>query len=161
MDKIEIRPAAVGDASIIVNLIRELAEYEKLLPEMIATESDIKQNLFCDRPSVFSLIAEVGGVPVGFALYFLSFSTFLGRHGIYVEDLYVKPNFRGLKIGKLLLARVAQIAVEKKCGRMEGSVLDWNKPSIDFYLSIGAVPMEDWTIYRMTGEALTKFAASV
>jgi len=158
MNNINIRPAVERDSSLIISFIRELAEYEKLLDEMVATESLIEENLFGSGPVAYSLIAELDGKPVGFALYFFNFSTFLGRPGIYLEDLYVKPEHRALGIGKKLLAKLAKIAVEKNCGRVEWSVLDWNEPAIKFYQSVGAIPMDEWTVQRLTGDALIKFA---
>lgn len=149
-----IRFAAPADVPAIFALIRELAEYEKLLDMVVATESSLQQALFGERPSAEALVVEVAGEVVGFALYFQNFSTFLGKPGIYLEDIYVRPTVRGRGIGKTLLTRVAQIAVERGCGRLEWSVLNWNEPAIRFYQSLGARPLSDWTMYRLTGDAL-------
>ncbi len=154
-----IRRAAPGDEAIILAFIRELAAYEKLEHEVIATESDLKSTLFCDHPKAFALIAEDDAGPCGFALYFFNYSTFLGRHGLYLEDLYVREDRRGAGVGKALLARLAAIAEENHCGRMEWWVLDWNAPSIAFYKSLGADAMDEWTVYRLTGPALKSLAA--
>ena len=134
--------------------IRDLAEYEKLLDDVIATPADIERALFAPLPRVFCDIAAWDGVPAGFALWFYNFSTFRGRHGIYLEDLFVKPVFRGNGIGKALLVGLAQRAVKEGCARVEWSVLDWNESSINFYKSLGAVPLDEWTIFRLTGEPL-------
>ena len=155
---IGIRDAVPADAPAILMLIKELADYEKLLDEVVATEENVIATLFCDAPKAFCLIAERNGEVAGFALYFFNFSTFLGRHGIYLEDLFVKPGERGGGIGKLLLSRLAAIAVEKGCGRLEWTVLDWNEPAIKFYRSIGAVAMDGWTTNRVTGSALEELA---
>ena len=151
---ISIRKAEKGDEALILGFIRELAAYEKLAHEAVATPADLTHTLFCEDPKVFALIAELEGEPVGFALYFFSFSTFLGKHGIYLEDLYVKEAYRGGGAGKALLAALARIAKQNDCGRLEWSVLDWNAPSIAFYKSLGAEPMDEWTAYRLTGDAL-------
>ena len=153
-----IRNAAPGDESLILAFIRELARYEKLAHEVVATEAQITQTLFADAPKVFALIAEDNAGPCGFALYFFNYSTFLARHGLYLEDLYVRQDRRGAGIGKALLARLAAIAREHDCGRMEWWVLDWNAPSIAFYKSLGAEAMDDWTVYRLTGGALAGLA---
>lgn len=153
-----IRPATPDDCATIANLIRELAVYERLEHEAKATPDAIRRNLFGERPYAEALIAEEAGEPVGFALFFHNFSTFQGRPGIYLEDLFVKPEHRGRGHGKGLLARLARIAVERGCGRFEWSVLDWNEPSIGFYRSLGARPMDEWTIYRVEGEALERLA---
>lgn len=155
-----IREAAPGDEALILGFIRELAEYEKLSDAVVATPAHLTRTLFADHPKAFALIAESGGEAIGFALYFFNYSTFLGKHGLYLEDLYVRENRRGAGAGKALLARLAKIALENDCGRMEWSVLDWNAPSIAFYLSLGAAAMDEWTVYRMTGEPLAKLAAS-
>ncbi len=156
---IEIRHATPGDEATILAFINELAAYEKLAHEVVATESKLRQSLFCQGPKVFALIAEIDGEPCGFALYFFNYSTFLGQHGLYLEDLYVRENHRGAGTGKALLARLARIAKENDCGRMEWWVLDWNAPSIAFYKSLGAEAMDDWTVYRLAGEALKNLAA--
>lgn len=149
-----IRPASPTDVPAILALIQELAEYEKLRHECVATEDQLAESLFCENAKVFSKVAEVDGTIVGFTLYFLNFSTFLGKHGIYLEDLYVKPEFRGSGIGKALLLDLAKECERNGYGRFEWSVLDWNEPSIGFYKSLGAVPMDEWTVYRLTGEKL-------
>ncbi len=140
-------------------MIRELAEYEREPNAVVATEAMLHEALFGDSPAVFGLIAEDEGVTVGFALWFLNFSTWLGRHGIYLEDLYVRPEHRGSGHGKALLAELASICVERGYGRFEWWVLDWNTPAIDFYRSIGAEPMDEWTVQRVTADALTDLAA--
>lgn len=155
----KIRSAVRADAPAIVQFIKELAAYEKLAHEVVASPEDIRRTLFCEHPKAFALIAEEDGAPCGFALYFFNYSTFLGRHGLYLEDLYVRESHRGAGIGKALLARLARIAKENDCGRMEWWVLDWNAPSIAFYKSLGAEAMDDWTVYRLTGDALKNLAA--
>ena len=158
MARAEIRPATEDDVPIILSLIRELAEYERLSHEVVATEGLLRESLFGERRGTEVLIACCKGAPVGFALFFHSFSTFLGRPGIYLEDLYVKPEFRGRGIGRALLTHLARLAKERGCGRLEWAVLDWNEPAIKLYKSIGAVPMDEWTVYRVTGEALETLA---
>lgn len=153
-----IRKAQPGDESVVLGFIRELAEYEKLSSEVSATPEHLTRTLFAEAPKVFALIAERDGRPIGFALYFFNYSTFLGMHGLYLEDLYVRETERGTGAGTALLAELAQIAVSQNCGRMEWSVLDWNTPSIDFYKSLGAEAMDEWTVYRLTGDALTGLA---
>jgi GNAT superfamily N-acetyltransferase len=153
-----IRPARKGDAALILGLIRELAAYEKLSHEVVATEQDIETQLFGSQPHAEALIAEYAGRAVGFALFFHNFSTFLGRPGLYLEDLFVKPEFRGKGFGKKLLAHLAQLALQRGCGRFEWAVLDWNTPAIRFYESLGAKIIDEWKINRMTGEALRKLA---
>lgn len=153
-----IRPATSADCEIIANLIRELAVYERLEHAAKATPADLRKHLFGPRPYAECLIAEADGEPVGFALYFYSFSTFRGQPGIYLEDLFVKPDHRGHGHGKALLRRLANIALERGCGRFEWAVLDWNEPSIGFYKSLGARPMEDWTIFRIDGDDLARLA---
>ena len=155
-----IRPAAPIDAPLILQFIRDLAAYEKLLHEVEATEDDIRRDLFGENPRCFCDIAEHEGAPVGFALWFYNYSTFRGRAGIYLEDLFVKPEARGLGAGKALLRRLAQRVVEADLGRLEWWVLDWNAPSIAFYDSLGAKPMSDWTVRRLDGEALRALAGS-
>ncbi|MFD5468035.1 GNAT family N-acetyltransferase [Kitasatospora sp. NPDC127059] len=151
-----IRTAVVTDVPVILAMIRELAEYEKAPQEAVATEEQLREALFGTDPALFGLIAEdeTTGEPVGFAVWFLNFSTWRGTHGIYLEDLYVRPAARGGGHGKALLLELARIAVERGYARVEWSVLDWNQPSIDFYKSLGAVPMDGWTVHRLTGEAL-------
>lgn len=146
------------DIPLIFKFIKELAEYEKLLNEVKATEEILAQNLFGEQKVAEVVIAYLDNEAIGFALYFYNFSTFLGKAGIYLEDLYVKPEFRGKGYGKSLLKHLAKLAKEKKCGRLEWWVLDWNKASINFYKNIGAEPMNDWTVYRLTGDALKKLA---
>lgn len=153
-----IRSAVKGDASIVLQFIRDLAVYEKLEDAAVATVADIDRALFCASPKAFALIAEWDAEPCGLALYFFNFSTFLGKHGVYLEDLFVPEKDRGKGIGKALLVRLAQIARENDCGRLEWSVLDWNAPSIAFYKSLGAVAMDEWTVYRLTGDALSRLA---
>ena len=151
------RFAEEDDVSLILYFIKELAKYEEMLDEVVANEEILKEWIF-DKKKAEVVFALEDGVEVGFALFFHNFSTFLGRSGIYLEDLYVKPEFRGKGYGKALLKKLAQIAVERGCGRLEWWCLDWNKPSIDFYLSLGAEPMKDWTVYRITGNTLTQLA---
>ena len=157
-----IRTATPDDVPAILSMVRELAEYERAPHEVTATESHLRTALFGEHPAVYALIAENDdtGEAVGFAMWFLNFSTWLGRHGIYLEDLYVKPHARGEGHGRALLTRLAQIAVERGCGRVEWAVLDWNEPSIGFYKSLGAVPMDEWTIFRLTGDSLGRLASS-
>ncbi len=149
-----IRPATPTDVPLIAQLIRDLAEYEKLAHDVVFNEAALKQHLFGPRPYAEVLIAEHEGAGVGFALFFHNFSTFLGQPGIYLEDLFVKPANRGQGHGKQLLAALARLAVERGCGRLEWAVLDWNKPAIGFYESLGARPNDEWTVFRLTGEAL-------
>ncbi len=153
-----IRDAAPGDEATILGFIRELAEYEKLAHEVVAVEGDLTQTLFAKNPKAFALIAEDDNGPFGYALYFFNYSTFLCRHGLYLEDLYVREDRRGNGAGKALLARLAAIAKAENCGRMEWWVLDWNAPSIAFYKSLGAESMDDWTVYRLTGDPLSRLA---
>lgn len=149
-----IRAATSDDVPTIAALIRELAEYERLSDQVVLRESDLQRFLFGERPCVEVLIAHERGSVVGFAVFFQNFSTFLGRPGIYLEDLFVRPAHRGKGHGKQLLLEVARIAVERGCGRLEWAVLDWNTPAMDFYRSFGAVPIPDWTIFRVSGDAL-------
>ncbi|HEY8540375.1 MAG TPA: GNAT family N-acetyltransferase [Steroidobacteraceae bacterium] len=158
MSTLRIDPATPADVPVIRDLIRELAEFERLTHEAKATEEQLRDALFGPQPAAEVLIARMGDEVAGFALYFHNFSTFVGRRGLYLEDLFVRPRFRGLGCGAALLKRLARIAVERNCGRMEWSVLDWNQRAIDFYRSLGAVPMNEWTTYRLTGEALQKLA---
>ena len=152
-----ITTATRADVPTILGFIRQLAAYEHLEHEVVATEELLEEWLF-DKEKAEVLIAREGDIPVGFALYFHNFSTFLGRAGIYLEDLFILKEYRGRGYGKALLRRLAQITVERGCGRLEWCCLDWNQPSIDFYRSLGAVPMSDWTIYRLTGETLKQMA---
>jgi GNAT superfamily N-acetyltransferase len=153
-----IRPATSDDVPLILSLIRGLAEYEKLSHEVVATEDLLREHLFGLRPAAEVLIARLGEQAVGFALYFQNFSTFLGRPGIYLEDIYVRPEMRGKGVGKALLREVARVAAGRNCGRLEWSVLDWNEPAIKFYKSLGGVPMDQWTVHRVTGDALRTLA---
>lgn len=155
----DIRPAVPSDVPLILQLVRELAEYEKLSHEVVATEALLHAALFGERPYAEALIAQDGAGAQGFALYFHNFSTFLARPGIYLEDLFVRPAARGRGLGKALLVRLAQIALERGCGRLEWSVLDWNAPAIAFYQSLGARSMDDWRINRVTGPALAALAS--
>lgn len=157
MDRMEFRYARKEDVPTILHFIKELAEYEKMLDEVIATEELLTEWIF-EKQKAEVIFALEEGKEVGFALFFHNFSTFLGRAGIYLEDLYVKPEFRGKGYGKGLLKQLARIAVERGCGRMEWWCLDWNKPSIDFYLFLGAEPMKDWTVYRIAGDTLHRMA---
>lgn len=149
-----IRPATPVDLPIIAQLIRDLAEYEKLAHDVVFSEDELHKHLFGPRPYAEVLIAEQDSVSVGFALFFHNFSTFLGQPGIYLEDLFVKPEYRGHGHGKALLTALAKLALDRGCGRLEWAVLDWNKPAIGFYQSLGATPNNEWTVYRLTGEAL-------
>jgi GNAT superfamily N-acetyltransferase len=153
-----IRTAAPADIPEILNFIRALAVYERAPEAVIATEADLLRDGFGPNPFYFCLIAEHDGQPAGFAFYFFDYSTWLGRPGIYLEDLFVHPEFRGLGIGKALLKQVAAIALEKNCARLKWSVLDWNKPAIDFYRAMGAEFMDEWTNVRIAGEALERLA---
>lgn len=153
----EFRCAERKDVSLILQFIKELADYEKMLDEVVADENTLEEWIF-DKQKAEVIFALENGAEVGFALYFHNFSTFLGRAGIYLEDLYVRPEYRGKGYGKGLLKKLAQIAVERGCGRLEWWCLDWNKPSIDFYLSLGAEAMDDWTVYRIAGDTLRKMA---
>lgn len=155
---LRLRPATEGDLPLILTLIQELAEYERLRHEAVATEAQLRETLFGARPYAEVIIAELAGDPVGFALYFHNYSTFLGKPGLYLEDLYVRPEARGRGIGRRLLVHLASIARERGCGRLEWSVLDWNEPAIGFYHSLGARPMDGWTVFRVTGEALVALA---
>lgn len=153
-----VREAVPDDAPLILTLIKGLAEYERLADSVVATETLIRESLFGDRPEAEVLIAEVDGVAAGFALFFHNYSTFLARRGLYLEDLFVFPAFRGHGVGTRLLARLAAIAVERGCGRFEWSVLDWNSDAIGFYRGLGAESMDDWTTFRLTGDALSALA---
>jgi GNAT superfamily N-acetyltransferase len=156
---IQIERATPADMPVILELIRELAEFERLLDQVTATPAQIHDGLFGSRPSAEVVIARINAEVAGFALYFHNFSTFLAKPGIYLEDLYVRQKFRGQGCGEALLRHLARVAVERGCGRFEWSVLDWNQRAIDFYKSLGAVPMDEWTMYRVTGEALVKLGA--
>lgn len=156
---LKIRPAAENDAGTILSLIKELADYENLSQEVVATLDDIRRYLFGPHPVAEAVIGEYEGVAVSFALFFYNFSTFIGKPGIYLEDLYVKPEYRRLGFGRQMLAHIAGLAKERNCGRFEWSVLDWNKPAIRTYDRLNAKPMKEWILYRLTGEALDKLAA--
>jgi len=154
--ELEIRPARPGDEGLLLELIRELAEYERLADEVEATPGLLAESLFGAGAVAEAVVAEWRGEAVGFALYFCNFSTFVGRPGLYLEDLFVRESHRGRGIGKALLLHLAAIARERNYGRMEWSVLDWNQPAIDFYRSLGARPMDDWTVFRLDQRALSK-----
>ncbi len=156
---LSIRAATPADISLIGRFIRDLAEYEKLAHEVRFDEAVMAQKLFGPSPYAEVLIGEIDGTPQGFALFFHNFSTFEGRPGIYLEDLFVRPDARGSGLGKALLGKLAALAVERDCARLEWSVLDWNTPAIDFYKALGARPMDEWTVYRVDGDALTGLAA--
>jgi GNAT superfamily N-acetyltransferase len=157
---VQVRVASPADTPLILSFIRDLAEYERLLHAVEATEADIRRDLFGENPRCFCDIAEANGQPVGFALWFYSYSTFRGRAGIHLEDLFVTPAARGLGAGKALLRRLAQRCVEADLGRLEWAVLDWNTPAIEFYDSLEAAALDDWTTRRLYGEALTRLAQS-
>lgn len=156
---LSIRPATVDDVPLIRALIGELADYERLADAAVATDADLRAQLFGAAPAAEVLIGEVDGEPAGFALFFHNFSTFLGKRGLYLEDLFVRPAARGVGLGKHLMAALARIAVQRDCGRFEWSVLDWNAPAIGFYRRIGAVGMDEWTVQRLEGEALHALAS--
>ena len=156
---ITLRPATRADIPQILAFIHGLAEYEKLAHEAVATPALLERHLFGDRPAAEVVIAEADGVPAGFALFFHSFSTFLGQPGLYLEDLFVLPSHRGLGLGKRLMVHLARLAVERGCGRFEWSVLDWNTPAIDFYRRLGATGLDAWTVQRVSGAALQALAA--
>jgi GNAT superfamily N-acetyltransferase len=159
MPELEIRVATEDDVQLLLSLIKELAEYERLSHEVVATEETLRDSLFGERPVAEALLSFLGDAPAGFALFFHNFSTFLGKPGIYLEDLYVRPEFRGAGVGRALLVHIAGLAKERNCGRLEWSVLDWNESAIGFYKGIGASPVSGWTVYRVTGEALEELAA--
>jgi len=155
---LRIRPGELADVPLIVELIRGLARYEKLEHEVVTTEEKLTTHLFGERPYAETLIADDDGEPVGFALFFHTFSTFLGQPGLYLEDLFVVPERRGGGIGRVLLERLAQVAIDRGCGRLEWAVLDWNQDAIRFYERLGAKPNSEWTVYRLTGEPLRALA---
>lgn len=156
---LHIRPATPDDAELILRFITDLAIYEKAKHEVKTDAAGIRDSLFAEGSTAHGLICETDGQPIGYAVYFFNYSTWLGKHGLYLEDLYVSPEARGLGAGKALLRHLAQLAVARDCGRFEWSVLDWNTPAIDFYESFGARPQSEWTTYRLTGQALLDFAA--
>ncbi|HEX7081445.1 MAG TPA: GNAT family N-acetyltransferase [Gammaproteobacteria bacterium] len=158
--RLTVRTAEADDVPALLGFIRELADYERLSHEVVADEAGLRSGLFGENKAAEALIARYDGEDAGFVLFFRTFSTFLGRPGLYVEDLFVRPALRGRGIGKALLRRVAHLAVERGCGRLEWAVLDWNAPAIRFYERVGARPLRDWTTYRLTGRALADFAAA-
>ena len=170
--EVRIAPATAADAPVLLALIRGLAEYERMTADCVATEAALRESLFGARPAAEAVIAWAGGegaargegaaapVPVGFALYFHNYSTFLARRGLYLEDLFVRPEWRGRGLGKRLLAHVARVAVDRGCARLEWSVLDWNEPALRFYRALGAEALDGWTVHRLTGEALARLARS-
>jgi GNAT superfamily N-acetyltransferase len=156
---LRLRFAVAGDAPLVLSFIRQLAEYEKLSHAVKATQQEIEDTLFGPRPAAEVVLADYRDKPVGFAVFFHNFSTFVGKPGLYLEDLFVNPSARGLGIGKTLLAFLAQLAQERGCGRVEWSVLDWNRPAIDFYHTLGAQPMDDWTVFRLEQSAMEQLAS--
>ncbi len=158
MADFEIRTATESDVRVILAFIRELAEYERLAHEVVATESGLRDSLFGERRVAEAILGCFRGEAVAFALFFHSFSTFLGKPGLYLEDLFVKPDYRGRGFGGAMLRHVAHIAKERDCGRLEWAVLDWNTPALRFYRNLGAQPMKDWIVHRLTGEALENLA---
>lgn len=157
---ITIRPATPADLAIVLGFVRELAEYEKALDQVVATTENLREDLFGPRPICEAIIGEIDGEPQGFALFFHNYSTWVGRRGIYLEDLYVRPASRGHGLGKALFCRVAQIAVERNCQRMDWMVLDWNHPAREFYKAMGAYAMDEWTMFRLTGDALARVGST-
>ncbi len=160
MPSIKIRPAEAGDSALILRFITDLAVYENAADAVVATDNDIRNTLFAPNPTTHAVICEIDSRAAGFAVYFFNYSTWLGKHGLYLEDLYVAPEFRSLGAGKALLKHLAQIALSRNCGRLEWSVLDWNEPAIQFYQSLGARPKSEWVAYRLTGKALSDLAES-
>ena len=160
MPTITLRSATRTDVPQILSFIRELAEYEKLAHEAVATEAGMSEQLFGTRPAAEVVMAEVDGQPAGFALFFQNFSTFLGQPGLYLEDLFVRPQYRGLGLGRRLMVHLARLAVERGYGRFEWSVLDWNEPAIRFYRSLGAQGQDEWTVQRVSGDALRALAST-
>ena len=157
MSNTQFRLADEGDVALILDFIKGLAEYERMSDQVVATEDILREWIF-EKKKAEVIFAQEDGKEIGFALFFHNFSTFLGRSGIYLEDLFVLPEYRGRGHGKALIRELARITVERGCGRLEWSCLDWNRPSIDFYLSLGATPMDEWTVYRLTGDVLKDFA---
>jgi len=160
MPNIEIRPASAADAGLILRFITDLAIYENAEEAVVATEEDIRRSIFGAGSTTHAVVCEIDAVAAGYAVYFFNYSTWLGKNGLYLEDLYVAPEFRGLGAGKALLKHLARVAVAKGCGRFEWSVLDWNEPAIRFYQSLGARPQDEWVPYRLTGKALADLAES-
>ena len=160
MSRLVIREAKPEDSNVILNFILELAKYEKLEPEVLATEDSIRNSIFGSESSTKALICEKNGLPIGYAIYFFNYSTWLGKHGLYLEDLYISQSERGFGAGKALLKYLARIAVSKDCGRFEWSVLDWNQPAIDLYESLGAEPQNEWVVFRLSGQKLLDLAGS-
>ncbi|MDO6706041.1 GNAT family N-acetyltransferase [Photobacterium sp. 1_MG-2023] len=160
MSQIDIRPATIEDAPLILRFIQELATYEKQPHAVKATLKDIQTNLFDEHATAHAIICSVHQEPIGFAVYFYNYSTWLGKNGLYLEDVYVTPEYRQVGAGKAILKHLAQLALQKNCGRFEWCVLDWNEPAIRFYESIGAKPQSEWIIYRLTGDDLERFAKS-
>ena len=156
---IDIASATVADVPLVLRFIKALAEYERMTDQVVATEESVRESLFGGRPSAEAAIARVNGDPAGFAVWFYNYSTFLSRPGLYLEDLFVLPECRGRGVGRALLQHLARVAVSRGCGRMEWAVLDWNDLAIRFYLSLGAQPMSEWTVYRLTGDSLKRLAA--
>jgi len=156
--EITIRPATVDDVPLILQFIKALAEYEKLTHQVIASDARLRDALFGPKPDAEVVIAYAGGEAAGFALFFHNFSTFLAQRGLYLEDLFVKPKWRGHGVGKRLLIHLAQLALERQCGRFEWAVLDWNEPAIQFYRNLGAQPLHDWSVFRVSGDALERLA---
>lgn len=159
--KLKIRFAGQGDVPLILGFIRKLAEYERRAHEVTATEEILRKNLFGDKRTAEVIIAEHGEMAVGFALFFHNFSTFLGKPGVYIEDLYIDDRYRGNGFGRAMFTYIAKLAKRRGCGRLEWAVLDWNEPAIKFYRSMGAIPLEEWTVYRMTGEALDSLSKGI
>jgi len=158
-NELRIERATEDDVRLILTLIRALADYERLAEAVVATEQSVRTTLFGANPSAEVVIARVGAEPVGFAVWFFSYSTFLARPGLHLEDLFVLPTWRGRGVGRTLLVYLARVALARECGRMEWSVLDWNEPAIRFYRSLGAAPMDEWTVFRLTGGALDDLAS--
>ncbi|HZF26106.1 MAG TPA: GNAT family N-acetyltransferase [Steroidobacteraceae bacterium] len=159
IETMRIRPATVADVEVVLSLIHELAEYEKLLHEVVATPALVREALFGQKPVAECVLACLGEQPVGFALFFHNYSTFMGRAGLYLEDLFVRPEHRGQGIGEALLRHLARLALERGCSRMEWAVLDWNKRAIEFYERMGAVGIHDWSVFRLTGPALLRLGS--
>jgi len=152
----KIKMATICDVPVILQMIRELADYEQLLHEVVASEKQLADTLFCDNPHAKALLATIEGEPIGFVIYFYNYSTFHAKYGIYIEDLYIRPSHRGKGYGKELLQYLCQIAIKEDCSRLQWWVLDWNKSAIEFYQSLGAVAMDEWTVFRMTEEKMRK-----